>query len=53
MLERIDIFNVCNLYSWLQYDSHTTPRPRLHRSRAVASRFELRRDSARWRLSAC
>jgi hypothetical protein len=26
MLERIDIFNVSNLYSWLQYDSHTTPR---------------------------
>ena len=32
MLERIDIFHVCNLYSWLQYDSHMTPRPRLFES---------------------
>ena len=49
MLERIDIFNVCNLYSWLQYDSHTTPRPSLL-SRICHSTWTLG-EKMRWQRS--
>ena len=50
MLERIDIFNVSNLYSWLQYDSHTTPRPSLFESHAIRlGRMERRcGGNVRW-----